>query len=34
MDDMKWYMDYLFVRGTNLLCPHAFFYSVRDDRGD
>ena len=34
MDDMKWYMDYLFVRGTNLLCPHAFFYSVRDGRGD
>jgi len=33
-DDMKWYMDYLFVRGTNLLCPHAFFYSVRDGRGD
>jgi len=33
-DDMKWYMDHLFVRGTNLLCPHAFFYSVRDGRGD
>ncbi len=32
-DDMKWYMDYLFVRGVNLLCPHAFFYSMRDDRG-
>lgn len=25
MDDMKWYMDYLFVRGVNLLYPHAFF---------
>jgi len=34
MDDMKWYMDYLFVRGVNLLYPHAFFYSVRDGRGD
>ena len=33
MDDMKWYMDYLFVRGTNLLYPHAFFYSIRDGRG-
>ena len=32
--DMKWYMDYLFVRGTNLLYPHAFYYSVRDGRGD
>lgn len=26
--DMKWYMDWLFVRGVNLLYPHAFFYSV------
>ncbi|MGN0779684.1 MAG: hypothetical protein ACI4MJ_11080 [Aristaeellaceae bacterium] len=34
MDDMKWYMDWLFVRGTNLLYPHAFFYSLRDGRGD
>ena len=32
--DMKWYMDYLFVRGVNLLYPHAFYYSVRDGRGD
>lgn len=32
--DMKWYMDYLFVRGVNLLYPHAFFYSIRDGRGD
>ncbi len=28
MDDMKWYMDWLFVRGVNLLYPHAFYYSV------
>ncbi len=28
VDDMKWYMDWLFVRGTNLLYPHAFFYAV------
>lgn len=34
VDDMKWYMDYLFVRGTNLLYPHAFFYSIRDGRGN
>lgn len=33
-DDMKWYMDYLFVRGVNLLYPHAFFYSLREDRKD
>ncbi len=31
--DMKWYMDYLFVRGVNLLYPHAFYYSIRDGRG-
>lgn len=34
MDDMKWYTDWLFVRGVNLLCPHAFFYSIRDGRGE
>lgn len=27
-DDMKWLMDWLFVRGVNLLFPHAFYYSV------
>ena len=32
--DMKWYMDYLLVRGVNLLYPHAFYYSTRDGRGD
>jgi hypothetical protein len=30
--DMKWYMDWLFVRGVNLLIPHAFYYSVRSKR--
>lgn len=30
-DDMKWYLDWLFVRGVNLLYPHAFFYSVRGE---
>ncbi len=32
--DMKWMMDYLFVRGVNQLYPHAFYYSTRDGRGD
>lgn len=27
-DDMKWYLDWLFVRGVNLLYPHAFYYSI------
>ncbi|GAA3413373.1 glycosylhydrolase-like jelly roll fold domain-containing protein [Paenibacillus hodogayensis] len=31
-DDIKWYMDWLFVRGVNLLVPHAFYYSLADFR--
>ncbi|WP_099466829.1 glycosylhydrolase-like jelly roll fold domain-containing protein [Konateibacter massiliensis] len=31
-DDMKWYMDWLFVRGVNLLYPHAFYYSIEGER--
>ena len=31
-DDLKWYLDWLFVRGVNLIIPHAFYYSLRDDR--
>jgi hypothetical protein len=27
--DMKWYLDWLFVRGVNLIYPHAFYYSIR-----
>lgn len=27
-DDMKWYIDWLIVRGVNLLYPHAFYYSI------
>ena len=27
-DDMKWMLDWLFLRGTNLIIPHAFFSSV------
>ena len=32
-DRMKWYTDHLFVRGVNTLVPHAFFYSLREERG-
>lgn len=30
--DLKWYVDWLAVRGVNLYIPHAFYYSLRDDR--
>ncbi len=33
-EDMRWYLNWLFVRGVNLVYPHAFYYSVRDGRGD
>lgn len=32
MEDMKWYLDWLFVRGVNMVFPHAFYYSLRDRR--
>jgi hypothetical protein len=32
--DMKWYLDWLFARGCNLIIPHAFYYSLRDKRRD
>ena len=32
--DMKWYIDYLGVRGVNMFIPHAFYYSVRGRRKD
>lgn len=31
-DDTKWYLDWLFVRGVNLICPHAFYYSIEGER--
>lgn len=31
-DDMKWYLDWLFVRGVNMICPHAFYYSIEGKR--
>ena len=32
MEEMKAIVDWLFVRGVNLLWPHAFFYSIRGFR--
>jgi hypothetical protein len=28
-DEMFWYLNWLFVRGTNMMMIHAFYYSVR-----
>ncbi len=33
-EEMKWLVDWCFVRGVNLLYPHAFFYSMRGPRKD
>lgn len=33
-DDMKWYIDWLGVRGVNMFIPHAFYYSVEGKRKD
>ena len=30
--DMKWYTDWLGVRGVNLFIPHAFYYSLKGKR--
>lgn len=30
--DMKWYIDWLGIRGVNLFIPHAFYYSVAGKR--
>ncbi len=32
--DLKWYTDWLGVRGVNLFIPHAFYYSVSGKRKD
>lgn len=32
--DIKWYTDWLVVRGVNLFIPHAFYYSIRGKRKD
>ena len=31
-EDIKWYFDYLAVRGVNMFIPHAFYYSLRGKR--
>ena len=33
-EEMKWIVDWCFVRGVNWLFPHAFYYSVRGPRWD
>jgi len=33
-DDTKWYLDWLFIRGVNMISPHAFYYSIRGERRD
>lgn len=32
--DMKWYLDWLGVRGVNLFIPHAYYYSIVGRRKD
>ena len=32
LDETKWLFDWHLVRGNNLLCPHAVYYSIRDRR--
>ena len=32
--DIKWYLDWLAVRGVNLFIPHAFYYSIEGARKD
>lgn len=33
-DEMQWLANWCFVRGHNMLYPHAFYYSVRGPRRD
>lgn len=32
--DLKWYTDWLGVRGVNMFIPHAFYYSIKGKRKD
>lgn len=32
--DMKWFINWLGVRGVNMFIPHAFYYSVREKRSE
>ena len=31
-EDMKWYIDWLGIRGVNMYVPHAFYYSIEGAR--
>ncbi|MHB1484908.1 MAG: glycosylhydrolase-like jelly roll fold domain-containing protein [Saccharofermentanales bacterium] len=31
-EDMKWYIDWMSIRGVNLFFPHAFYYSLNGKR--
>jgi hypothetical protein len=31
-EEMRWITNWLFVRGVNMLFPHAFYYSLRGER--
>ena len=33
-EEMRWLTDWLLVRGTNMIIPHAFYYSTRGKRRD
>lgn len=33
-EEMQWIANWLFVRGCNMLVPHAFYYSIRGPRID
>jgi hypothetical protein len=33
-EEMQWLANWLLIRGCNLLCPHAFYYSIRGPRFD
>lgn len=33
-DEMRYITNWLLIRGVNMLCPHAFYYSLRDKRRD
>lgn len=33
-EEMRWLTDWLLVRGVDMLCPHAFYYSIRGERRD
>lgn len=33
-EEMRWVTNWLLVRGVNMISPHAFYYSVREQRRD